>query len=325
MAAYRELRAVLHGRCWAFRGCVLGAGLLSLGCGASDHPQYYVDPGTGGASSAGGADGSGEATAMGDAGEASAGTAGVPVGTAGSTGITTGASGTLDASAVYVRAPFLSSNEGYALAAVASPNTYLYGFPVSFAGLRGNDMLYGSGGGGTPVRVFVPDSGGTPPPDAFDLKSVQANDPIVATEPCPEKAAYFMTGPRSRFIYQCESAGPWYENGKQVSTDPLNIYALGPGNLAITVKDSVFSVVNLTDEQPHVIANVSEVMAIRATATGFHLVANTPLGVTLFANVAKIYRLTVKRQQTLVYTSTVPRAHARRTDHGALSGVWRRA
>jgi hypothetical protein len=83
---------------------VLGAGLLSLGCGASDHPQYYVDPGTGGGSSAGGADGSGEATVMGDAGEASAGTAGVPVGTAGSTGITTGASGTLDASAVYERA-----------------------------------------------------------------------------------------------------------------------------------------------------------------------------------------------------------------------------
>jgi hypothetical protein len=147
-------------------------GFSVLGCGTSDHPQCYAGLGRGGASSAGGADGSGEATAMGDAVEASAGTAGVRVGTV-----------------------------------------------------------------------------------------------------------------------------DWDNDGRE----RYDRRECGVG------------------------AGVCELMAMCATATCFHLVANTPLGVTLFANVAKIYRLTVKRQQTLVYTSTVPRAHARRTDHGALSGVWRRA
>jgi len=102
-------------------------------------------------------------------------------------------------------------------------------------------------------------------------------------------------------------------------------------------------VASLAGGLPHVIENVSEVMAIRATASGFHLVSASTLGATLLnvdalgatktigtypcsrprqqprsqaltaddtlwvlgvlSNIATIYRLTVTNQQATVYTS----------------------
>jgi hypothetical protein len=273
MVASRGLYACRSGRLGWIQGAVC-AGLISVGCSASDHPAVFmIDTGGGGGDGVDPGNGdtgdTNDAGAPATTGNGSTGTTGVIGGTPGGVGVGTGTgTGTGISTAVDVVAPLASNATSYGVAPVAAPFQYQYGFAgLPQIALKGSQILYSTRDFGSPqLRIFVPDNAGTSAADTI------ANDIVVATPPCSDGPLDFLTGPDGRLIYQCE--GGWYEAGKLIYSGGAPLNRLGYKNLALTFENMNAYVMNLTDGVLHEITGIDLYLTARASTSGFHFVSN---------------------------------------------------